>query len=318
MLNRRLIRIKSFKVLYAAVGSGSNSLESAQKELLMSCEKTRELFYFLLNITGAIVNVAEDRIEAGLKKFHPSAQEANPNRKFVNNKYIEILLNDAEFGKFCRKRALNWGEYDVFVKKIYNSIISSDYYAAYMASDTNSFEEDCDLIKSIFEEEFEDNDGLSAILEEMSLYWIDDVAYTINIILNNIELTKKIHKIPHPNVFFKEEDKDYGIKLLGESLINYDEYMSLISKNVSNWDSERLVSTDATLIVMGIAEATYFPNIPIKVTINEYVEISKFYSTPNSRIFVNGLLDKIIQKKIASGEIVKTGRGLLNGTKIDK
>ncbi|MFA5325403.1 MAG: transcription antitermination protein NusB, partial [Bacteroidales bacterium] len=318
MLNRRLIRIKSFKVLFSAVGSGSDSLTSAEKELIMSCEKTRDLYYFLLNISGSIVRIAQERIDAGRSKFTPSALESNPNKKFVENKFCKFLEEDEDFVKFCNRKGLHWGEHDIFLKKVYNSIIASDYYSEYMNSSENSFEEDCNLFMRIFEEEFEDNEALENILEDLSLYWIDDLAYVLNVIIKNIETAKIKKKLVHPNVFLKDDDREFAQRLLSQSLLKYDEYMKLISENVSNWDSDRLVSTDCTLIVMGIAEAAYFPNIPIKVTINEYVELSKYYSTPNSRIFVNGLLDKIIQKKVAEGEIVKIGRGLFEGNESEK
>lgn len=313
MLNRRLIRIKAFKVLFSAVGSGA-SIKQANDELLISCDKTKDLYYFLLNISGSLINIAQEKIEAGLKKFHPTEKEANPNRKFVNNKFAELLDNDPEFGKYCQKRGLTWADYDVFVKKVYNSISSSDYYARYMGSSENSIEEDCKLFSTIFEEEFEGNEALEAILEDMSVYWVDDIAYVLNIIIANIQITERKHKIVHPKTFIKEEDKEYAEELLIESYERYDTYKQLIADNVSNWETDRLVATDIALMVMGITEAVCFQNIPIKVTINEYVEIAKYYSTPNSRIFVNGLLDKIIQKKIESKEIIKSGRGLADGS----
>lgn len=313
MLNRRLIRIKAFKVLFAAVGS-DESVSRATKELLLSCEKTKELYYFLLNISGALVNTAQDKIDAGLRKFRPSQQESNPNMKFVNNRFTAIVDADPEFGKYCQKNGLTWSEYDVFVKKVFNSIVASDYYQEYMNSSENSLEEDCALFTHIFEQEFEDNDSLDAILEDMSAYWIDDVAYVLNVIIANIAVTARKQKIVHPSTFLKEEDKEFAVELLEESIGRFESYKQLISDNVSNWETDRLVATDIALMVMGITEAVCFPNIPIKVTINEYVEIAKYYSTPNSRVFVNGLLDKIIQKKVEAKEIVKSGRGLADGT----
>lgn len=310
MISRRLIRIKAFKVLFSAVRSDSKTVKAAQNDLVTSCEKTKELYYFLLNIAPALVGVAADRIDAGLRKFHPTEEQANPNYKFVNNSFVKILDDDPKFGSFCQKHSLGWGEYDVFVRKVYNSIVASDYYKEYMSSGINSFEEDCKLFMRIFEEEFEDNEKLEEILEDMSLFWIDDLEYTLNVILKNFETVIAKKAIVHPNTFIKEDDKEFALTLLSESLMHYDEYSSLISENAANWKSERIVATDEMIIVMGLTEAVTFPNIPVKVTINEYLDISKFYSTPNSKVFVNGLLDKLIQQKISSGEIVKVGRGL--------
>ena len=309
MLNRRLLRIKAFKVLYSTWQDGPAALEPARKELLLSCEKTLDLYYFLLNVCPSLRQLASDKIEALRNKFHPTEEERNPNMKFVNNRFFAAVENNVEFQKYCSRKGLLWGEYDIFVKKLFASITASDYYAEYMASAEDSFEADCKFARRIFEEEFEDN----SFLEDLSIFWTDDINYVLNIILYTLDNMIAGNPMVLPDVFIKDEDRDFVLKLLEVSLIHYDEYFKLVCDSLDNWDSDRLVSTDATLIVMGIAEAVAFENIPAKVTINEYVEISKFYSTVNSRVFVNGLLDKIIQAKIASGEIVKTGRGLLDG-----
>ncbi|MBR5736230.1 MAG: transcription antitermination protein NusB [Bacteroidales bacterium] len=313
MLNRRLLRIKAFKVLFSTWQDGPAALEPARKELLRSCEKTLDLYYFLLNVCGSLRQVAFDKIEAARNKFHPTEEERNPNMKFVNNRFFAAVEDNAEFQKYCSRKGLLWGDYDIFVRKLFASVTASDYYKEYMESGTDSFKADCAFARRLFEEEFEDNASLEAILEDLSSYWIDDVNYVLNNILYSIDNMIAGRPLILPDVFIKDEDRDFVLKLLEVSLVHYDEYFQLVCNSLDNWDSDRLVSTDATLIVMGIAEAVWFDNIPTKVTINEYVEISKYYSTANSRMFVNGLLDKIIQAKVASGEIVKTGRGLLDG-----
>ena len=310
MLSRRLIRIKVFKSLFAFEGSGSDSVNASQKMLLESCEKTRDLYYFLLNIIPSIVEVARERIAAGMRKFRPTEAEANPNLKFVENRFAALLSDDPEFGRICRKRGLVWGEWEPFVRHVFNSMVTKEYYQDYMASDTHSFEEDCDLVSCIFQDEFEDNEELYSILEDISLLWLDDVDYVLNVIIAAVAEAKRRHRIQHPGIFMKEDDKEFALRLHDESILRYDEYFEQMSGHLSNWNSDRLVLTDAALIVMGITEAVVFPTIPVKVTINEYVEIAKYYSTPNSRIFVNGILDTIIQEKIREGEIVKQGRGL--------
>ena len=310
MLSRRLIRIKAFKTLFAFVGSESDNVNAAQKTLIESCDKVKDLYYFLLNISSSLVTVAEEKIAVGLRKFHPTEAEAHPNYKFVRNRFAALLADDPEFGRICQKRGLVWGEYEPFVRHVYNSIITKDYYQDYMNSGEDSFEEDCRLFSCIFQDEFEDNEELESILEDLSLLWIDDVAYALNAVIAGIEETRRKKRIFHPNTFLKEDDKEFALRLLTESILRYDEYFKLMESHLDNWKSDRLVLTDAALIVMGVTEAVVFPTIPVKVTINEYVEISKYYSTPNSRIFVNGMLDRIIQEKIAGGEIVKQGRGL--------
>ena len=321
MINRRLIRIKVFKVLFSKIGSCSDSLLAAEKELLYSCDKTLELYYFIASLPMALKYIAEQKIEAGLKKFHPTPQEANPNMKFVNNKLIQKLENDPVIKSFCAKHGLNWMDHISFVKKLYKIISEKDYFIEYMESDDNSLENDINLVCAVFEQELENSEELEEILEEMNLYWVDELAYIINIIIKKIKQINSSDSsetnqdlLDHPDVFIKEEDKEYAIRLLNISMIKYTEYTGLMSKFVLNWETDRLASTDIALIVMGIAEAVTFSNIPLKVTINEYVELSKYYSTPNSKVFVNGMLDKILLSLKEDGTIEKKGRGLLGSS----
>lgn len=311
MLTRRVIRVKVFKELFSKIASGADNLMQAEKELIAACDKSVDLYCFLLCLPGALKKVAEMKIEAGLKKFQPTEQEANPNRKFVENKFIGIIENDSAFMAHCQRKGLSWGEYDAFIKKLYASVSSSDYFIEYMSSPDNSLAADAALVKCIFEAELEDNELLEDILEEMSLYWMDDLAFVINVVLRNIPAIAKREGVEVPKTFLKVDDREYALKLLTKSMVNYDEYTELVSSMVSNWDLDRLVATDLALIVMGITEAVTFETIPLKVTINEFVDISKYYSTQNSKVFVNGLLDRILQQMVKDGKIVKSGRGLV-------
>lgn len=313
MLNRRLIRIKVFKVLFSSVSSGSESIEASEKELLHSCEKSLDLYYFILSLLYAIRRVAVNKIETGLKKFYPTEEEANPSTKFIDNRFFKMIEDDPILLKKCESKGLIWADDDLFVvRKIFNSIIESDYYKNYIVSGDSSDEEDFKIITDILIEELEDSEDLYSVMEERSLFWIDDLGYVLNVLIKNVEQMRNKKSFIHPSVFLKEEDKEYALQLLHKSIIKYDEMFDLVSRSTENWDSDRLVSTDIVLIIMGLTEAIEFPSIPVKVTINEYVEIAKFYSTPNSKLFVNGLLDKLIQKLLSEGAIVKTGRGLLD------
>ncbi|MBR6541074.1 MAG: transcription antitermination protein NusB [Bacteroidales bacterium] len=180
-----------------------------------------------------------------------------------------------------------------------------------MENSSRSLEEDINLVKTIYEQELEDNQLLEDILEDSSILWMDDLAYVINTITKNLDTIAKKKFVTVPSTFLKEEDRQFALRLLTQSFIKSQEYSQLVYDSVSNWDSDRLVATDIALIVQGITEAVYFETIPLKVTINEYVEISKYYSTPNSKVFVNGLLDKIIGQMNKDGKIVKSGRGLV-------
>ena len=316
MLTRRLLRVKAFKVLFSNMAQESPSIDNMKKELRYSCEKTRELYWFLLSLCKPLVNVARERIEAGKRKYKATPEEANPNYRFVNNSFVELLSRDEEMDKFCKKRGLVWSDYDYTVKRIFRSISAGDYYKEYMASPECSFERDCNLFIDIFSNEFEDNEELAGILEERSIYWLDDITFVLDEIIRNIGVMRSTRRNISP--VQKEEDIQYALQLLEESFLRYQEYSALIGENIVNWDVDRLVSTDKTIIIMGITEAVVFETIPVKVTINEYVEISKYFGTPNSRIFVNGILDSIILKKLNEGEIVKKGRGLQEGSEQKK
>lgn len=314
MINRRLIRIKVFKVLYSMVASGSDSLVEAEKALKYSCDKTLHLYYFILNAAVALGNAAEARIQTGLKKFNPTPEERNPNRKFADNQVSAWLRQNERFTKYCEDHGLVWTEdLALVIRKILTALSGKDYFKEYMASETRSMAEDCDLFVRIFSdlELFEDNEELESFLEDMSLFWIDDLGYVLGVIVRNLETLKKRGEMPFPDVFLKDDDREFAYELLRAAVTGYHKYMDIVVANTSNWDPDRVVITDLTLIVQGVAEAVRFSNIPLKVTINEYVDISKFYSTANSRVFVNGLLDRILRKMVDTGEIVKTGRGLI-------
>jgi len=319
MLNRRILRIKAFKVLYGSVMSDNKSLADSEAQLEVSCEATRDLYVYMLGIVSPLTRIALEKIEAAKAKFNPTEEEKNPNMKFAENSLARLLDEDVDFQKIFAKKKFGWEQYDLFLKKILASIVEKDYYARYMASDERSLSEDCRLFIKIFEEEFVDSPELEKILEDMSLYWNDDLAYSLTWCcktFKSLASGDRWSMLPlYQSEMIKgegvESDKLFVRRLLQASFAGYDEYASMIAEAVSGWEKERLFSTDMVLIAMGLAEAVTFPAIPVKVTLNEYVEISKFYGTPKRRSFVNGLLDRLIQKLTDEGKIRKEGRGLL-------
>jgi N utilization substance protein B len=319
MLNRRILRIKAFKVLYSSVLAGNMSLAEAEAQLELSCEATRDLYIYMLGIVSPLTKIAQERIEAGKSKFNPTEEERNPNMKFAENALAKFLDEDVDFQKVFKKKKFEWMQYDLFLKKVMTSVASKEYYAEYMASDDKSLAEDCKLFTRIFEEEFVDSEELEKILEDKSLYWNDDLAYSLTWCcktLKNIAKGESWSLIPlYQSEMLKgegvESDKLFVRRLLQASFAGYERYSAMVAESVSGWEKERLFSTDVVLVVLGLAEAASFPTIPVKVTMNEYVEISKFYGTPKSRSFVNGLLDKLVQQLANDGQINKEGKGLL-------
>lgn len=312
MLSRRFIRVKVFKLLFSSVHSQTFDLVSAERELLKSLDKTRQLYFLLLSLPGALVRYARERIDIGMQKYHPTADEINPNLRFVNNKAIEILEKDRELEK-ATGRGLNWASNRSYVKKVYDNLKDEPYFLEFMESPTEpSFAEDLKFLMDFFGSEPDEDPDLYSLLEDQNLYWADDVAYVCNVILLQLaDLKTGDDTLTHPPLFYNQDDRDFATGLLAHSLSHYGEYVNYIEKFAQNWDLERIAATDSVLIVMGLAEAVAFPQIPIKVTLNEMVEISKFYSTDNSRLFVNGILDRVIKFLALEGIVSKRGRGLV-------
>ncbi len=319
MLNRRILRIKVFKTLYSSELKGNSSLAEAEAQLEASCEATRDLYLFMLGTVSPLTEIAADRIYAAKRKFNPTEEEKNPNTRFADNALAKLLDSDPDFQKLFRKKKFSWSQYDLVLKKIFNSIVTKDYYAAYMQSPESSLKADCKLFIRIFEEEFVDNDDLASILEEMSIYWGEDLPYALTYVCKTLESLGRGGRWSLPALYLSEtkqgpdveDDRLFARNLLRAGYLNYRKYYDMVSESVSNWDNDRIVSTDMCIIILGLAEAVAFPTIPVKVTINEYVEISKYFGTPKSKLFVNGILDRLIQKMSQEGQIVKSGKGLL-------
>lgn len=319
MLNRRILRIKAFKVLYSSVLAENMTLAHAESQLDASCEAARDLYIYMLGIVSPLTEVARQRIESAKAKFNPTEEERNPNMKFADNALAKLLDADPDFQKIFNKKKFSWQQYDLFLKKVMSSVAGKQYFADYMASPATGLAEDCKLFTRIFEEEFVDSEELEKILEDKSLYWNDDLAYSLTWCCKTLKSFAKGERWELPALYQSdmmtgegvESDKLFARRLLQASFAGFDKYSAMIAENVSGWEKERLFSTDVVLIAMGLAEAVTFPTIPVKVSINEYVEISKFYGTPKSRSFVNGLLDRLIQNLADDGKIAKSGKGLL-------
>ena len=294
------------------------TLSEAESQLDMACEATRDLYLFMMGMVSPLTKVAAERIEAARSKFNPTEQERNPNMKFVENSLAKLLDEDVDFQKIFAKKKFSWAQYDLLIKKIMTSVASKDYFSKYMASPVRSLAEDCKLFTRIYEEELDDCQELAQILEDKSIYWNDDLGYALTWCCRTFKTLASGTPWKLPPLYQSdmmqgsdvESDSLFVKRLLRSAFAGYDRYAQMVYDSVQGWEKDRLFLSDVVLVVMGLAEAVRFPQIPLKVTINEYVEIAKFFGTPKSGAFVNGLLDKIAQKMVEDGKIVKTGKGL--------
>lgn len=306
--------MKAFKVMYSFAENPSMTLAEAESQLEASCEAVRSLYLFMLSIIPCLTKEAAQRIESAKGKFNPTAEERNPNMKFVENAVAPLLEGDPDFVKILSRRKLSWEQYDAFIRSTYESISQKEYFKAYLEDPTRSLAKDAALFIKVFEEEFVDSEALAEILEDLSIWWTDDLAYALTVCCDTMKSLSKGLRWELPPLYRSdmltprpaESDKAFVTKLLRTSYSCYDKYFPLVASSTDQWQEDRLFTTDTVLIVMGLAEAKAFPALPLRVTINEYVEISKYYSTPKSRSFVNGLLDRLSKKLIGEGEIVKT------------
>ncbi len=313
MLNRRILRIKAFKALYSYAENPDQGSSGAVEQLRISCESTRDLYLFMLSIVPVLTAEALSRIEAARGKINPSPEELHPNLKFTKNTIAPLLQEDPDFTKIIARKKFSWEPYPSFVRSLYESVRERDWFKTYMAVEGNTVKEDAALFVNIFEEEFVDNEELGKILEDMSIYWVDDLAYALTWCCHAMDGFARGKRWELPPLYLSEinskrdpsvdSDKDFVEKLLRAAVASYGEFSEMIAESVSQWDKDRIFVTDTALICLGLAEAVTFPQIPVKVTINEYVDISKYYSTPRSSAFVNGLLDRLIQKLAAQGRI---------------
>ena len=308
MLNRRILRIKAFKVIYGYAVTGRKSLEDAYAELDQSCQSTRDLYLLMLAVVTPLTREARSRIEAARSKFNPTTEELHPNEKFADNALSPLLENDPDFQKILSRKGLGWDRYDIFIRDLYDAVREKPYFVQYMETEERSLAADCRLFIKIFEEEFVDNEALEPILEELSLYWNDDLAYSLTWCCRTLEDLAAGRRWSLPELYqsdivrkrkptaVMDSDRDFVRKLLRCALAGYERYFAKVTESVSDWDSDRLFSSDMAIIACAMAELENFPEIPQNVTLNEYIEISKFYCSPKSRGFINGLLDRFVKE----------------------
>lgn len=313
MLNRRHLRVKVLQALYAFYQSSDADFVKLEKEMMKSIDKMFDLYLYYLLAFDEIKTQAEHRIADSQKKLRPTEEDSNPNMKLVNNRVFGLLETHSVLNREANEANVDWdgAETKELFRKIYFNIRESETYFAYMNSEEDSFEEDLSFTLELFKEEIANSELLNSFFEESDIHWIDDIDLMCSMVVKTIKgFTEEAQNILP--LYKDKVDEIFFVKELFRKTISLnDESEVLIDDLTQNWELDRIAKMDVLLMKMAIAELQVFPNIPTKVTLNEYIEISKFYSTPKSHGFINGVLDKAIGRLIKDNKIQKTGRGLM-------
>lgn len=306
-----MLRLKVVKSLYAYVQAHSDNIAAARKNLAASIDKTYELFFQMSTLVVEVARYAEERQEIARRKKLPTREDLNPNRKFVENEVIRRIAADEALNGFVEKHGLGWAAHPETVKSIYHTLLESDFYKKYMANPERSFKEDLQLVIDFYSA-IDSSEVLEETLEEQSLLWSDDLGFAIILTVRMLSsMREKQESLKIPPKFKTDEDLEFALELFEKAALQHQRNREYLDRLATNWDVERIAFMDIIIISTALTELREFPSIPVKVTLDEYIEIAKYYSTHNSSLFVNGVLDKAVERMTAEGEICKSGRGLI-------
>lgn len=313
MLTRRHIRLKIMQIIYALKISDFEYTKQTEKNLLDSIDSMYDLYLILISLLVELLKKAENKFLISKQKILTHNKSHFDNQKIIKNQFLNYLKLNEVFNQEIRKRSLDVWEIDFkYVDLIYDQLIKSDFYSEYLTSIELSFKNDKDFVSRLYKDVIVKDEKLYSYLEDKNINWVDDLPLVNTIILKLINKSKKVNlkKYLLPKLYKDSKDKLFAKKLLKTTLENYSKYNKEISKKTKNWDSERIAKLDYIMLNMAVCELVEFKTIPIKVTLNEYIEISKEYSTPKSNIFINGVLDSIVKDFTKKRKIIKEGRGL--------
>ncbi len=315
MLTRRHLRVKVMQCIYALTQSNDGSVEKQQKFLRASIENTYNLYLLVLSLLIEVHAMAADQIKLSSKKYLVNASDKFPNReKFIQNKLLLQLSNNGPLKHQIASRKLqNWYLNEEYVKIVYKEIVESEVYQKYMSSPKTTFDDDKALLIKLFKEVIAPNEKVYDYFEDDKLTWVDDIPIVNTFLFKQFKKVKENQKESYflPRLVKDDEDLEFADTLLKKTLLNNEKWEKEIEGKTPNWDKDRIADIDTILLKMAICELLNFPSIPEKVTINEFLEIAKEYSTPKSSIFINGVLDKLVKEYQEEDKLKKVGRGLL-------
>ncbi len=315
MLNRRHLRIKVFQAVYSYLRGAKNDLGIGERELLSSVNRIHELFVLHASVFTELHSFATKRIEERKNKRLPSQEDLNPNLRFVDNQLLKALSNSNSLQIKIEDYKISWASHGDVIQKLYKTIEDSNAYKKYMSSDSPGVEEQKSFLIKIYREFIADNEVLQDFFEERSIHWSDDHYFVCGYIVKYLKgfQTRFSEDYRVPDLYKDvDDDVDFIQTLYRKTLVNGVAYQEIIMDKAKNWEADRIAVIDFIFMKMAVCELVNIPSVPIKVTLNEYIELSKTYSTPKSRVFINGILDKIIPDLKQKGDIKKIGRGLMN------
>ena len=319
MLTRRQFRIKVLQAVYAFHQSEGERVDQAERQLMKSIDRIHELYIYQLSLLVDIADFFKVRIEEGKVKYIPSEEDLNPNTRFIDNFFMNQLASNRNFIKYRNLYKISWIDHTEMIRKFYQNIRDSEAYKAYMLTSECGYKDDKDIISIIFNEFIVPTENLQELYEDKSIYWIDDydlANFMVNKTIKGYRAAWDEYS-PLPSIYKEgdatdpESDKEFVVRLFRKTIFNNDELEKLIDEKAHNWEVERIAMIDIILLKMALAELMEFPSIPVKVTLNEYIELAKMYSSPKSNVFVNGILDKLINELKDANRIKKVGRGLM-------
>lgn len=298
MINRVLIRIKVLQIVFAYYQNGSDDLKMAENELFLSLRRSYDLYYYFLLLIVEVTRLHERQLDTRKHKYLPTSDELNPNMRLVNNRLARQIEANGKLQAYVKEHGVSWVNETDFVKRVLELILNSELYAEYKDSEDDSYETDREFWRAVFRKLICRNEELENALEDISIYWNDDIEIIQTFVIKTIKRFEEVHGSRQEllPMFKDEEDRDFAIQLFRKTLLYGEEYRERIDRHLRNWESERVANMDLYIMQMALAELLHFPNIPVNVTLNEYIDAAKAYSTPKSGTFINGILDSIVQE----------------------
>ncbi len=297
MISRRFLRIKVLKALYAYVNSGEDSLIASQKRMLFSVSKSYELYHMMFRLMADLAEYTREVDSKRSKKHTATEEERNPSYRFVNNPLIAKIRSNEPINEFLSKNKLSWSRDNELFKQLYERLNNAEYYKEYLAKEQLTWRDERKVVVDFLRNEIEDNELFYSLVEDMSIYWIDEIEFFTSKVASQLSKQQEKAAIEIKPLYTDEEDMEFAKDLFVQSILRYDDNVELIRNYAKNWDVERITVIDRLIIIMAIVEISQMPNIPTTVTLDEYIEIAKHFSTNNSNIFINGILHKYISER---------------------